>query len=88
MAWYPIKDARIGDALAAAARDTPFPKALRAEFVPYAQDGLIMAGGGLLICNAPWRLDEQLEALCAELAPRLGDGAGRWTVAWLTDGAA
>jgi len=84
MAWYPIKDARIGDALAAAARDTPFPKALRAEFVPYAQDGLIMAGGGLLICNAPWRLDEKLTALCEELAPLLGDGAARWSVDWLT----
>ena len=85
MAWYPIKDRTIADALTKAATTTPFPKALRAEFLPYAQDGRIMAGGGLLICNAPWRLDARLTALCEELAPLLGDGAGQWSVDWLTE---
>ena len=84
LAWYPIKDSRIGDALAEAATSTPFPKTLRAEFVPYARDGVIMAGAGLLICNAPWRFEEKLIALCEELAPLLGDGAAQWSVDWLT----
>ena len=60
-----------------------FPKALRAEFAPYPRDGVSLAGGGLLIANAPWRLDERLTALCQELAGRLGDGGG-WSVDWLT----
>jgi 23S rRNA (adenine2030-N6)-methyltransferase len=78
-AWYPVKDHRIGDALAAAAR-TGWPKPLRAEFLAYPIDGEAMAGGGLLILNAPWQLDEKLEALCRELHPILGEGHGSWRV--------
>jgi 23S rRNA (adenine2030-N6)-methyltransferase len=83
-AWYPIKDRRFPDFLADAATRAPFPKALRAEFLPYPADGVRMAGGGLLVCNAPWKLDEELAALCRELSPLLGDGRGRWTVDRLT----
>jgi 23S rRNA (adenine2030-N6)-methyltransferase len=79
-AWYPIKDARIGDLLAGAATVGGFPKILRADFTPYRRDGLAMAGGGLLIINAPWKLDEKLEALCAELAGLLGEGEASWMV--------
>jgi 23S rRNA (adenine2030-N6)-methyltransferase len=78
MAWYPVKDAAIGDALAAAA--SAFPKALRAEFLAYPKDGVRMAGGGLVICNAPWKLNEKLQAVCEELHPRLGEGHGSWRV--------
>ncbi len=83
-AWYPIKDLAIGDALAAAARAGGFPKTLRAEFLAYPMDGQDMAGGGLLIVNAPWKLDEKLEALCRELHPILGEGHGGWRVEWVT----
>jgi 23S rRNA (adenine2030-N6)-methyltransferase len=83
-AWYPIKDQAIGDAPAAAARASAFPKTLRAEFLAYPIDGENMAGGGLLIVNAPWKLDEKLEALCAELHPVLGEGHGSWRVEWVT----
>lgn len=83
-AWYPIKDGQIGETLLQAAVSAGFPKALRAEFLPYAQDGLSLAGGGILVCNAPWRLDEKLSALCEGLSARLGDGRGRWSVDWLT----
>jgi 23S rRNA (adenine2030-N6)-methyltransferase len=83
-AWYPIKDGQIGETLSRAAVSRGFPKALRAEFLPYAQDGLGLAGGGIVVCNAPWRLDEKLSALCEELSGRLGDGRGRWSVDWLT----
>ncbi|HLY78223.1 MAG TPA: 23S rRNA (adenine(2030)-N(6))-methyltransferase RlmJ [Caulobacteraceae bacterium] len=83
MAWYPIVDGLAGAALARAAVAGGFPKALRAEFAPYPRDGVSLAGGGLLIANAPWRLDERLTALCQELAGRLGDGGG-WSVDWLT----
>jgi len=82
MAWYPVKDARIGDVLAAAA--TAFPKMLRAEFLAYPLDGVQMAGGGLIICNAPWKLDEKLRAVCEELHPLLGEGHGSWRVDYLS----
>jgi 23S rRNA (adenine2030-N6)-methyltransferase len=83
-AWYPIKDRKIADTLADAAVANGFPKALRAEFLTRPQDGLSLAGGGLLVCNAPWRLDERLNALCEELSPLLGDGAASGSVEWLT----
>jgi 23S rRNA (adenine2030-N6)-methyltransferase len=84
MAWYPIKDRAIADTLAKAATDGGFPKALRAEFLPYPPDGLALAGGGLIVCNAPYQLDVKLTALCQALAPILGDGQGRWSVEMLT----
>ena len=84
LAWYPIKDGQIGEDLSKAAITAGFPKALRAEFLPYAQDNLTLAGGGIMVCNAPWRLDERLSALCKDLSGRLGDGRGRWSVDWLT----
>ena len=79
-AWYPIKDHAIGDALAKAARAGGWPKPLRAEFLAYPIDGVGMAGGGLMIVNAPWKLDENLEALCRELHPLLGEAHGSWRV--------
>jgi 23S rRNA (adenine2030-N6)-methyltransferase len=82
-AWYPIKDLSIGDALAAAARAGGFPQTLRAEFCAYPIDGKAMAGGGLVIVNTPWKLDERLEALCRELHPILGEGHGSWRVEWV-----
>jgi 23S rRNA (adenine2030-N6)-methyltransferase len=84
-AWYPIKDSAIGDTLAAAGRQGGFPKALRAEFLAYPMDGEDMAGGGLLICNAPWKLDEKLAALCQALHPILGEGHGSWRIEWVNN---
>ena len=84
MAWYPIKDGLIGAALARAAGEARFPKALRAEFSPYPRDNVTLSGGGLIIVNAPWKLDQRLQALCEELGGLLGDGRGAWSVERLT----
>jgi 23S rRNA (adenine2030-N6)-methyltransferase len=84
MAWYPIKDRQIAETLSNAAIAAGFPKALRAEFLAGPEDGLSLAGGGLIVCNAPWRLDEKLAALGEDLNGRLGMGGGRWAVDWLT----
>ncbi len=80
MAWYPIKDGAIGERLAGAATVEGFPKVLRAELTPYPRDGVTMAGGGLLICNAPWKLDQDLAALCQALVPLLAEGRETWSV--------
>ncbi|MBV9508967.1 MAG: 23S rRNA (adenine(2030)-N(6))-methyltransferase RlmJ [Caulobacteraceae bacterium] len=84
LAWYPIKDAVIGESLSQAVADGDFPKTLRAEFLAYPQDGLSLAGGGVIVCNAPWKLDERLAALCEALAGLLGDGGARWAIDPLT----
>jgi 23S rRNA (adenine2030-N6)-methyltransferase len=85
MAWYPIKDGLIGAVLARATVSGGFPKTLRTEFSPYERDNVSLSGGGLLIVNAPWRLDERIGALCAELSGRLGDGRGASAVDWLAE---
>ena len=82
MAWYPAKDGKAGAALSAAAAG--FPKALRVEFSPFLWEENSLPGSGLLICNAPWKLDEKLAALCEELAGALGNGHARWTIDQLT----
>jgi 23S rRNA (adenine2030-N6)-methyltransferase len=84
LVWYPVKDRRISEALAAAAVSAPFPKALQAEFSPYAWEENTLPGSGLLVCNAPWKLDEKLAALCEELGGRLGEARSSWSVTWLT----
>jgi 23S rRNA (adenine2030-N6)-methyltransferase len=84
LAWYPVKDRQIGDYLARVATGASFPKALRAEFVPFPDAETGLAGSGLIVCNAPWRLDEKLTALCEALAPLLGRGDATWSVDWLT----
>ena len=82
MAWYPAKDRKVGAALSAAA--AKFPKALRVEFSPFLWEENSLPGSGLLICNAPWKLDQKLAALCEELAGVLGNGHAKWTIDQLT----
>jgi 23S rRNA (adenine2030-N6)-methyltransferase len=86
MAWYPAKDATIRDTLSRAAVNAPFPKTLRAEFFPYAPGESSLPGSGLIIANAPWKLDEKLTALCRELSGLLGQGRATWKIDWLTPG--
>jgi len=84
MAWYPIKDRVIAETLADAAVTAPFPKTLRAEFQIRPRDDLTLTGGGIIVCNTPWRLDEALAALGDDLGRLLGDGGASCRVEWLT----
>ncbi|MEY9326236.1 23S rRNA (adenine(2030)-N(6))-methyltransferase RlmJ [Sinorhizobium fredii] len=83
--WYPIKDSKIGDALADAVVSAQYPKALRIEFLPFKKDGMNLAGSGIIICNTPWKMDEKATLLCRDIAPKLGDGRGTWSIKWLTE---
>ncbi len=79
MAWYPLKDPGVGEALTA----EPWPKALRAHFLPFGPDEASLPGSGVLVANAPFGLEQKLEALCAELAGVLGTARARWSVSAL-----
>ena len=85
-AWYPLKDRKVSTALSAAATEAPFPRSLRVEFSPFLWEEAGLPGSGLLICNAPWKLDVKLAALCEELSGLLGNGHARWSVDQLTPG--
>ena len=83
IAWYPIKDRRIGDSLAERAKAAAFPKTLQAEFLPFAEDGVRLAGGGLIIATPPGGWTSGWRALGGARRP-----ARRWArplaVDWLT----
>ena len=50
----------------------------------FAAGGL--AGSGVVILNAPWKLDEELRVIVPALAARMGIGDwGRGTVKWLVE---
>jgi 23S rRNA (adenine2030-N6)-methyltransferase len=83
--WYPVK-AKGDEAIChEAARALGVPGTLMAELrvrEPFRQGGL--AGSGLIVVNAPWGLDAELELMLPALAGRLGLGEwGRGTVEWL-----
>jgi 23S rRNA (adenine2030-N6)-methyltransferase len=83
--WYPVKAKGDAETCIAAARGLGLPGTLLAELrvrEPFAQGGL--AGSGLIIVNAPWKLDEELALILPALAGRLGIGAwGQGRVAWV-----
>lgn len=88
MLWYPVKDRRASDTLAARVAETvrtAHPgedRCLRVEFsvAPQsAEAGLVSAG--LLIVNSPWTLAGELKTILHELEKPLGQGgAGRYRV--------
>ncbi|NDW07466.1 23S rRNA (adenine(2030)-N(6))-methyltransferase RlmJ [Jiella pacifica] len=78
--WYPIKGSENGKEIEAAAIEAGFADVLRAEFCPFARNGLELAGSGLVICNPPWTLDRRLRELCEELSTILGHGDATWSV--------
>lgn len=82
--WYPIKDSGVGDALADAVASAKHPKSLQVECLPFKQDGVRLAGSGMVVCNAPWKLDMRAASLCEDVSSRLGDGYGTSSVRWLT----
>ena len=79
--WYPVKDVRAVDAVAAALhRDSPRP-GLRLEiYVDDPRDPTRLNGCGLFVLNPPWTLRDEAEILLPALAERLsrrGYGAYR-----------
>ncbi|MBV9077233.1 MAG: 23S rRNA (adenine(2030)-N(6))-methyltransferase RlmJ, partial [Methylobacteriaceae bacterium] len=80
--WYPIKHAPDTDrANAALAARAPDAKRLRLELtITPPVDRTRLAGSGLLLVNAPWRLRSEAETILPALAQRLsaaGTGAVR-----------
>lgn len=85
--WYPLKADRTAETILAAVTEMGVPATLKGELQvreAFAAGGL--AGSGLVILNAPWKLDEELRLLAPALAERMGLGEwGRATVAWLVE---
>ena len=75
--WYPIKLRRSLKPFQRRAADLPAKSALVAELLVRADDSpLRMNGSGLLVLNAPWKLDAALAPALRALATALGEDAG------------
>jgi 23S rRNA (adenine2030-N6)-methyltransferase len=85
MLWYPVKADGLEKVLAEQVQAMGIASTLRVELmVREAFDAGGLAGSGLLILNAPWKLDEDLRVIVPALAQRLGLGEwGHGTVDWL-----
>ena len=86
--WYPLKADRTAETILQAVTEMGVASTLKVELQvreAFVAGGL--AGSGLAILNAPWKLDEELRVLVPALAERLGLGEwGRGTVEWLVEG--
>jgi 23S rRNA (adenine2030-N6)-methyltransferase len=82
--WYPIKLRRALQPFYRRAAALPAKSAFVAELLVHPDDSpLRMNGSGLLLLNAPWKLDETLRGALPLLARALGEPAGSWRLDWL-----
>jgi 23S rRNA (adenine2030-N6)-methyltransferase len=83
--WYPLKADATAETVLAGIKEIGLPGTLKVELrVREAFSAGGLAGSGLAILNAPWKLDEELRLLVPALAQRLGLGAwGQGEVGWI-----
>ncbi len=82
--WYPIKLRRHLQPFYRKAANLQAKSALAAELLVRADDSpLRMNGSGILLLNAPWKLDEALGPALQVLREALDDGGGSSHLAWL-----
>lgn len=83
--WYPLKHGNGAARFIENLRALEIPKLLRCELRVAASDrSERLSGSGLIICNPPWRLHEELSVVMPALAALLAqdEGAGH-TLDWL-----
>ena len=85
VAWYPIKHGGGAGRFLARMEASGIRRQLLVELSVQREDTPVgLNGGGLLLVNPPWQLDERLAAALPWLHARLApDGRGRARVAWL-----
>ena len=83
--WYPMKADQTAETVLTGAKEIGLPGTLKVQMrVREAFKGGGLAGSGLVILNAPWKLDAELRQLVPALAQRLGIGSwGQAEVSWL-----
>ena len=82
--WYPVKLRRsLGQFLRSAAA-LPAKSAWIAELLVRPADSpLRMNGSGMLVLNAPWKLDESIASALPVLRRHLGEADASWRLDWL-----
>ncbi len=85
--WYPIKGMREVESFARKVAVLPVGRILRFELSRYMVQRIDRLNGcGMIILNPPWKLDEELRAVGAYLAPLFArEGEGFVRVDWLKE---
>lgn len=82
--WYPIKDIAQLRSFYNSLQRSSAPKLLRVElYVNEPSDSSRLNGSGLIICNPPWGLEDELKQLLPWLADTLQSDKGGWRLDWL-----
>ena len=82
--WYPVKDIAQLRSFYNSLQRGSAPKLLRVElYVDEPSDSTRLNGSGLIICNPPWGLEDELKQLLPWLAETLQSGKGGWRLDWL-----
>lgn len=82
--WYPVKDTAQLRSFYNALQRGVATKLLRVElYVNEPNDASRLNGSGLIICNPPWGLEEELRELLPWLTETLQQDAGSWRLDWL-----
>lgn len=82
--WYPIKDIAQLQRFYRQLQGSNAPKLLRVElYVDTPDDATRLSGSGMVICNPPWGLEEELKQIMPWLAKILQQGESGWRLDWL-----
>jgi 23S rRNA (adenine2030-N6)-methyltransferase len=83
--WYPLKADQTAESILAAMAALGVPGTLKVELrVREAFSAGGLAGSGLVICNTPWKFDQEMRVMVPALAQRLGLGNwGQGSVEWV-----
>lgn len=82
--WYPIKDLAQLRRFYQQLQNSGAPKLLRVElYVQTPDDATRLNGSGMIICNPPWGLEDELKQLLPWLAETLQQDKGGWRLDWL-----
>ncbi len=82
--WYPVKDVAQLRRFYQQLQKSSAPSLLRVElYVHKPDDATRLNGSGMVICNPPWGLEDELRQLLPWLAETLQQSTGGWRLDWL-----
>lgn len=82
--WYPVKDIAQLRSFYNTLQRGSATKLLRVElYVNEPNDASRLNGSGLIICNPPWGLEDELKQFLPLLTESLQSGHGGWRLDWL-----
>ncbi len=82
--WYPIKRRATLQPFFRKVAGLPVKSALAIELLVRPDDSpLRMNGSGMLLVNAPWKIEKDIEPALKPLAQAMGEAGASWRLTWL-----